>query len=74
MITLHVCVAARSVLSGPAFNYVLGTAYVDKVDYFYRINDDTVFTSPFASALVAALQTFGPPYGVVGPKCDDGNT
>ena len=40
----------------------------------YRINDDTEFRTPFASALTTALANFKPPYlGVVGPSCADGN-
>ena len=58
---------------GPAFNYLTHLAYVDGADWLYRINDDTLFMSPFASALVSALQSFGPPFGAVGPLCRDGN-
>lgn len=59
---------------GPAFNFVTGVAYADGATYIYRVNDDQSFDSPWARAMVDALQAMGPPYGVVGPACGQGAT
>ena len=37
------------------------------------MNDDTEFATPWAQAFVNVLQGLGPPYGVVGPSCPEGN-
>lgn len=59
---------------GPIFNFLTAAAFADGADFVYRINDDTEFRTPFASALTTALANFKPPYlGVVGPSCADGN-
>jgi hypothetical protein len=59
---------------GPIFNFLTAAAFADGADFVYRINDDTEFRTPFASALTNALKGFQPPYlGVVGPTCADGN-
>ena len=53
---------------GPVFNALARRARArDDVDFFYRVNDDTLMVTPWASAFVCALCSFGPPYGVVGP-------
>ena len=74
-------IASRLVLSryvnsakkpGPAFNYLTHLAYIDGADWIYRINDDSQFMTPFAFAMVTALTALGPPYGVVGPVCNEG--
>ena len=57
---------------GPAFNFLTHLAFVDGADWLYRINDDSLFTTPFASAFVHAMKQLGPPYGVVGPVCLEG--
>ena len=60
---------------GPAMNVAMHAAYDDGADFLYRVNDDTVMTTPWASAMVAALRTAQPPLlGVVGPLCEQGNT
>ena len=59
---------------GPVFNHVTGVAYADGATWIYRINDDQRFESPWAHAFVDALTAMGPPYGVVGPACGQGNT
>jgi hypothetical protein len=51
---------------GPAFNHVTGVAYADGATWIYRINDDQLFDSPWAHAMVNELLEMGPPYGVVG--------
>ena len=72
----HVPVRYRNHLKkpGPAFNFMTHLAFIDGVDWLYRINDDTYFMSPFASSFVKALQALGPPYGVIGPLCREGAT
>ena len=57
---------------GPAFNYLTQLAFIDGADWLYRINDDSYFMTPFASAFVAALSGLGPPFGVAGPVCNEG--
>ena len=58
---------------GPAFNYVAAAAFRDGADYFYRVNDDSIFVSPWARSLVGVLLAFRPPnLGVVGPTCLEG--
>lgn len=52
-----------------AQNKAMMEAYLDGAEYFYRVNDDTLFTSyNWTSKLVEALGNFDPPnVGVVGP-------
>jgi len=57
---------------GPAFNYVTAVAYEDGATWIYRVNDDVRFDTPWAAAFVAQQEAWGPPYGVVGPKCGQG--
>jgi hypothetical protein len=52
---------------GPVFNALARHAQARDADFFYRVNDDTLMVTPWASAFVCALCSFGPPYGVVGP-------
>jgi len=61
---------------GPAFNFMMGAAYVDGADFLYRVNDDTEFVTAWAHAAVHTLRTaFSPPLlGVVGPLCRQGKT
>jgi hypothetical protein len=59
---------------GFSFNYNLRVAYEDGADWLYRINDDSIFKTPFAKSLTTAVKGFGYPYGVAGPYCPDGNT
>lgn len=41
---------------GPVFLEMARAAYAAGADYFYRVNDDTEFLNPWATAFVAALQ------------------
>ena len=52
---------------GPVFNALARHAQARDADFFYRVNDDTLMVTPWASAFVCALCSFGAPYGVVGP-------
>jgi hypothetical protein len=52
---------------GPVFNALARQAQTRDADFYYRVNDDTLMVTPWASAFVCALCSFGPPYGVVGP-------
>jgi hypothetical protein len=59
---------------GPMFNFLSASAIRDGADYVYRINDDTEFRTPWASAFTLQLANFNPPnLGVVGPTCKEGN-
>lgn len=58
---------------GPVFNAVLKQAYEGGSDFFFRVNDDSLFQTPWASKLRDFLIGFGPPYGAVGPWCTQGN-
>ena len=58
------------------FNEVANDAYRHGVDFFCRVNDDTVFTtSGWVTLAIRALESFDPPLiGVVGPTFKEGNT
>lgn len=58
---------------GPVFIAMARAAYEGGASYFYRINDDTELTANWAATFVEALHSLSPPYGVVGPKCTQGN-
>lgn len=58
---------------GPVFLEMARAAYTAGASYFYRINDDTELTAPWARTFVRTLQSLGSPFGVIGPKCDQGN-
>ena len=51
-------------------------AYLDNVEYHYRVNDDTRFQTPnWTELFVHQLSLFDPPnVGVVGPRHSGGNT
>ena len=59
-----------------AQNDAMMEAYLDGMDYFYRINDDSILkTSGWAETFIATLSGFDPPnVGVVGPDHKGGNT
>lgn len=54
---------------GPAFTAGTKAAFEAGADWFYRVNDDTEFLDPWARKFTLGLESLGPPYGVVGPKC-----
>jgi hypothetical protein len=59
------------------FNEIALTAYHKGADYFCRVNDDTEFiTTDWITTAVTILQEqYDPPnLGVVGPRCEEGNT
>lgn len=59
-----------------AVNNIAKQAYQDNMTYFVRVNDDTLFVSKnWTTVGISALNKFNPPnIGVVGPKCNQGNT
>ena len=59
-----------------ALNEVAKIAFLDGVEYFVRINDDSEFlTYGWATEAISALMNFEPAnFGVVGPTCNEGNT
>ncbi|ELT88348.1 hypothetical protein CAPTEDRAFT_185292 [Capitella teleta] len=58
-----------------AQNDAMMEAYMDGVDFYYRVNDDTQLLSPqWTEAFIEALAGFDPPnIGVVGPSHKGGN-
>ena len=58
-----------------AQNDAMLEAYLDHVDYFYRINDDTVMlTGGWTEKFISTLESYSPPrVGVVGPNHHGGN-
>ncbi len=58
-----------------AQNDAMMEAYLDDMEYFYRVNDDTHMLSPqWTETLVEALHSFDPPLvGVAGPVHRGGN-
>ena len=59
-----------------AQNDAMMEAYIDGMDYSYRINDDTLFLTPgWTEMFIHILLSFDPPnVGVVGPNHEGGNT
>lgn len=53
-----VLVAVNNTLQkpGPVFNEVARAAFDAGAEYFYRVNDDSEFLSPWASKFVNVLQ------------------
>jgi hypothetical protein len=58
---------------GPVFLEMARAAYEAGASYFYRINDDTEMLSNWPRIFIKALESLSPPFGVVGPKCNQGN-
>jgi len=59
---------------GPIFNAMARHVYEDhNADYYYRVNDDTELVDRWPMVFVKALRSLSPPYGVVGPTCEQGN-
>jgi hypothetical protein len=59
---------------GPVFNAMLREAYKTGADYFYRLNDDSELKMSnveggrsWVKVFIDAVNSFQPPYGVVGP-------
>ena len=59
-----------------AQNDAMMEAYLDGVDFFYRVNDDSQIQSAgWTEAFIKTLASYDPKYvGVVGPKHSGGNT
>jgi len=59
-----------------AQNDAMLEAYLDHVDYFYRVNDDTrMLTGGWTEKFISKLKSYDPPLvGVVGPNHSGGNT
>jgi len=59
-----------------AQNHAMLEAYLDHVDYFYRVNDDTrMLTGGWAEKFISTLEKYDPSrVGVVGPNHYGGNT
>lgn len=59
-----------------AQNDAMLEAYIDDVDYFYRVNDDTKLqTKGWVEAFINTLRSYDPPnVGIVGPNHSGGNT
>jgi hypothetical protein len=59
-----------------AQNDAMMEAYIDNIEYFYRINDDTIMTTKnWTNIFVERLKKFDPPnVGMVGPNHAGGNT
>jgi len=58
---------------GPAFNFLTKMAFYDNATWIYRINDDVVMKSPWASSLTTQIKSYGKPFGVAGPWCNEGS-
>ena len=59
---------------GPVFVEMARAAYHAGANYFYRVNDDSEMLVNWAHLFVRTLEHLGSPYGVVGPRCDQGHT
>ncbi|ESO06885.1 hypothetical protein HELRODRAFT_170916 [Helobdella robusta] len=75
-VTLHLVECHHSGRPAWAQNDAMMAAYMDEMDYYYRLNDDTVLeTTGWTEKFIDELQRFNPPnIGVVGPWFKEGNT
>lgn len=73
--TLHLVECHHSGRPAWAQNDAMMAAYMDNMDYYYRVNDDTVLeTTGWTEKFISELQRFTPPnVGVVGPWFKEGN-
>ncbi|KAK2169975.1 hypothetical protein LSH36_5g04040 [Paralvinella palmiformis] len=75
---LHLHFVQCSHTGKPAWaqNDAMMEAYLDGVDFFYRVNDDSeIQSAAWTEAFIRTLTSYEPKYvGVVGPKHSGGNT
>lgn len=74
-VTLHLVECQHAGHPAWAQNDAMMAAYMDNMDYYYRLNDDTVMeTSGWTTKFIDELLRFNPPnVGVVGPWFREGN-
>ena len=74
-ISLHMVQCSHTGKPTWAQNDAMLEAYLDHVDYYYRVNDDTrMDTGGWVEAFTAVLNRYDPPrVGVVGPRHSGGN-
>jgi len=74
--SLHMVQCSHAAKPAWAQNDAMLDAYLDNVEYFYRINDDTVLeTKQWTETFISKLKRYDPPnLGVVGPTHAGGNT
>lgn len=74
-VTLHLVECQHSGRPAWAQNDAMMAAYMDNMDYYYRINDDTIMeTTGWTEKFIDELERFNPPrVGVVGPWFREGN-
>ena len=73
--SLHFVLCSHSKNPTWAQNDAMMEAYLDNMEYFYRVNDDTQMLSPgWSETFISTLGDFNPPnVGVVGPLHKGGN-
>ncbi len=73
---VHVIQCSHSGHPAWAQNDAMVEAYLDGMEYFYRVNDDSkMVTKGWAEAFIKVLSNYDPPnVGVVGPAHKGGNT
>ena len=74
-VSLHLVECSHAGKPTWAQNDAMMEAYLDDVDYFYRVNDDTrMLTDGWTEKFISTLENYDPPrVGVVGPKHTGGN-
>jgi len=74
-VSLHLVECSHAGKPTWAQNDAMLEAYLDHVDYFYRINDDTRMVTPgWTEKFISTLDSYDPPrVGVVGPNHHGGN-
>jgi len=74
-VSLHLVECSHAGKPTWAQNDAMLEAYLDHVDYFYRINDDTrMLTGGWTEKFISTLESYDPPrVGVVGPNHHGGN-
>jgi len=74
-VSLHLVECSHTKKPAWAQNDAMLEAYLDHVDYFYRVNDDTrMLTGGWTEKFISKLNSYDPPLvGVVGPNHSGGN-
>ena len=72
---LHLVQCSHAKKPAWAQNDAMMEAYIDDIEYYYRLNDDTEMqTGEWVQAFLKVLMGYDPPFvGVVGPKHKGGN-
>ena len=76
VVSIHTVICSHTHKPAWAQNDAMLEAYLYNMDYYYRINDDSVLSTPgWTEVFIKILKGYNPPnVGVVGPMHQGGNT